>query len=776
MTSSSALSSESFSKFYLRAAAAWLLICLGLLLALALLLPRSQINSSVLALLPRQAMGPLPPAVYDGFMQRLDRQLVWMVSPADGQGLAPVQWWAQQVAALPGMGAVKGPMTEQQQQQWGRFYFQHRNAMIDDQTRARLQQGGGAQADWIAGQLYSAFAGVGGQELQHDPLLLVRGSQLALQQSAGRLTLDQGWLMSRDPQGAAWYLIHAELAASSYDMQSSHQVALRLAQLRQQLETRWPGARLLSRGTLFYSDYASQQARHDISTLGLATVIGVLLLIGLVFRSPLPLLCCALSVAVGALAGTVACLLLFGELHVMTLMMSISIVGISADYTLYYLTERLVHGRQNTPMASLRKVLPALSAALATTVAAYLIMVLAPFPGLRQLAVFAAAGLSAACLTVICWYPLLTRRLPVRPTPALPLIRAWLSAWRHRKVLRVGLPLALAVFTLAGLLQLRIDDDIAQLQALPQQIHQQEEDIARLSGQEQDQKWLVVTGASAEQTLQRMEQLAPALAQAQSRGILAGYRMPPLSSQRRQREDLALLTRAAPAAVERLGQIGVGAAAPDLSPMPVSPTDWLASVVSEGWRLLWLSLADGQSAVLIPVSGVTDSAALRHLAQSQPGVSWVDRKADFDAMFAAYRHKLGWLLLASIGVIAASFIARQGWRQGLLSLIPTLLSLGAGLSVLALSGHTLNLFSMLALVLVLGIGINYQLFFANPRGTPSTSMLAVTLAVMTTSLTLGMLVFSHTQAIASFGIVLCSGIFTAFLLSPLALPPGRGDY
>lgn len=34
-------------------------------------------------------------------------------------------------------------------------------------------------------------------------------------------------------------------------------------------------------------------------------------------------------------------LLIFGELHLMTLVMSMSIIGISADYTLYYLTERM---------------------------------------------------------------------------------------------------------------------------------------------------------------------------------------------------------------------------------------------------------------------------------------------------------------------------------------------------------------------------------------------------------------------------------------------------
>ena len=36
-------------------------------------------------------------------------------------------------------------------------------------------------------------------------------------------------------------------------------------------------------------------------------------------------------------------------------------------------------------------------------------------------------------------------------------------------------------------------------------------------------------------------------------------------------------------------------------------------------------------------------------------------------------------------------------------------------------------------------------------------------------------VITRTQAISSFGIVLCSGIFTAYLLSPLAMPPKRRE-
>ena len=347
----------------------------------------------------------------------------------------------------------------------------------------------------------------------------------------------------------------------------------------------------------------------------------------------------------------------------------------------------------------------------------------------------------------------------------------WLAAWRRNKKLSIGLPVALALFSLAGAATLRVDDDIAQLQALPQDILAQEKAITALTGQSVDQKWFVVYGKSAQQTLERMEQFIPALAQAKADGLLDDYRTLPLNSLARQQQDLTLLKEAAPAVTRALQRAGMTTVNASLSAMPVTVDAWLASPASEGWRLMWLTQTTGESAVLVPVSGVKDSAALGKLSQRySAGVAWVDRKSSFDALFALYRHLLTGLLVVALAVIACGAVARLGWRHGLKSLVPSLLSLGCGLATLALSGHTVNLFSLLALVLVLGIGINYTLFFSNPRGTPLTSLLAITLAMLTTLLTLGMLVFSATQAISSFGIVLVSGIFTAFLLSPLAMP------
>ncbi len=751
----------------------WLAVCLALAVALAVLLPRSQLNSSVLALLPQQNLGQAPAEIQHGFMQRLDRQLVWLVSANDQEGEAAAAWWQAQLHALPMLKQVSGELNDDQMQRWGVYAFQHRNGLIDAATRARLQNGGGAQADWILAQLFSAFAGVGSKEIGNDPLLLVRGAQLALQQNANKMLLHNGWLTVNDAQQRRWYFLHGELASNAFSIKESHQLVTALNQLELQFKTRWPDAQLLTRGTVLFSDDASQRAQHDVETLGSVTLAGLLLLVWLVFRSLRPLALCALSVAIGAMAGTVLTLLCFGELHLTTLVMSLSIVGISADYTLYYLTERMVHGEDATPWQSLHKVRGTLLLALGTTAIAWLLMLLAPFPGLRQLAVFAASGLSASCLTVICFYPWLVRGLPVRPIPAMVWLARWLAAWRRNNWLKRGLPALVAIYAVSGMLQLHVDDDIAHLQSAPAKLLAQDRQLAQLTGQQADQTWFVVWGDDEQQALQRLSALAPTLQQAQQQGWFAHYRVLPLSSLAQQQQDVALLQQAAPTILERLKQAGITVAKADLSAMPVTVGDWLASPLSEGWRLLWLSLPDGRSSVLVPIGGVKNSAALQQLASQQAGVSWVDRKASYDELFRFWRTLLSGLLALALLLITASYMLRLGVKAGMRSALPSWLSLAAALATLGWIGASLNLFALLALILVLGIGINYTLFFSNPRGTPLTSMLAVTLAMMTTLLTLGMLVFSSTAAISGFGTVLCSGIFCAFLLAPLALAPGK---
>ena len=63
----------------------WIGLCLLLVAVLAWQLPHSRINTSLMDLLPHESRSDLDPALQQGLLQQLDRQLVWMLSLPAGQ-------------------------------------------------------------------------------------------------------------------------------------------------------------------------------------------------------------------------------------------------------------------------------------------------------------------------------------------------------------------------------------------------------------------------------------------------------------------------------------------------------------------------------------------------------------------------------------------------------------------------------------------------------------------------------------------------------------------
>ncbi len=118
----------------------WAVVCLLTAGALLALLPQARLNSSVLAMLPKQTLGAIPPSLNDGFMQRLDRQLVWLVSPGKQADPQVAGDWLRLLQTSKALADVKGPMNADNQQARGTFFWQHRNGLIDPATRARLQK------------------------------------------------------------------------------------------------------------------------------------------------------------------------------------------------------------------------------------------------------------------------------------------------------------------------------------------------------------------------------------------------------------------------------------------------------------------------------------------------------------------------------------------------------------------------------------------------------------------------------------------------------------
>jgi predicted exporter len=172
--------------------------------------------------------------------------------------------------------------------------------------------------------------------------------------------------------------------------------------------------------------------------------------------------------------------------------------------------------------------------------------------------------------------------------------------------------------------------------------------------------------------------------------------------------------------------------------------------------------------VVVPF-GVRNATALAEAAHTVEGVAYLDKAASVSRLFRDYRNSFSYGLAAAVLVVLCVLARRYGWRGGAAVLLPTLLGIAAALGLSGYSGVPMTLFSVMALMLVLGVGVNYAIFLVEGRGREGTAFLAVLLSAATTVLSFGLLAFSGTPALAQFGRMLVAGIGVAVLLAPLAL-------
>jgi predicted exporter len=165
----------------------------------------------------------------------------------------------------------------------------------------------------------------------------------------------------------------------------------------------------------------------------------------------------------------------------------------------------------------LRRVLPGLAIGLSTTLIGYCTFLLAPFPGLQQVATFSVIGLAVSCLTVMICYPLFDRHRPPQPRNRFVRVAAmhW-SFWQSKSRLAVGLRWTLLggciVAAVVGLTRLQMDDDVHHFQSLSPDLKQQEAAFAKLTGTPAGTQFLLVRARDQQALLQKEEQLRIRLA------------------------------------------------------------------------------------------------------------------------------------------------------------------------------------------------------------------------------------------------------------------------
>ena len=574
--------------------------------------------------------------------------------------------------------------------------------------------------------------------------------------------------------GRHWAVLQFAGTRSAFRLDGERQLQDRLDAAAGAARAAVPDLRELRAGVPLHAEAAAVQAHREINTIGWGSLAAVLLLAWLAFRSLRPILLVAGSLLIGCAAAVSATVAVFGEVQLLTLVFGASLVGVAEDYGIHWFACRQ-SGRER-PWPLLRVLLPALLLALATSITAYLALGLAPFPGLRQMALFSVVGLTAAFLTVICWFPWLDRG-EVKTNAFSEALGRSLARWPRvdgRRGWQLAGVLALA-FSIAGIIQLRPLDDLRSLQSSPPELIEQQRQIGELLGMPSPAQFFLVQGEDAESVLQREEALTARLRALEAEGRIGGHRAASdwLPSRRQQAADAALAARIEPEVIRRVATAldePLAHEAAAMTPMPEVEA-WLADPASEPARMLWLGrLGDGQASVVM-IEGLSRAGALdalRAATEGLPGVRWVDRTRDYSELLGHYRRMMSWLLVAGLVAVGALLAWRHradAWR----TLAPTVLAGLLALAVLGWTGQPLQLFNVLALLLLLGMGIDYGIFLTEHRGEPG-AWLAVCVGGASTWLSFGLLALSSTPALHAFGLTLLLGIGLVWLISPLFRP------
>lgn len=766
------------------AAVLWLVVVLAVICHQWRFWQQGRIDMDVLALLPHDEQAPAADLAMRKLADAVSRQVVVMVGAPD---------WTQAREAgrvLTGVLAqAKVPLVLQDAAQAGAltaaldFYRPWRDRLL---TPGQQQQLATAPPDSLTQQalrtLYQPAVQGRMSDWAADPLGL--WTQWWTQRAAASHARPRDgllWLPARDME---WAVLMFTIEGSAFSLTGNAVYGDALQRATAAVQAQFPTARVLRAGVPLHAEAAAVQANREINTIGWGSLAGVLLLTWLAFRSTRPILLVGLSLVTGCAVALSVTAWWFGQVHLLTLVFGASLVGVAEDYGIHYFAAR--QNLPHTPPRSLmRQLLPALWLALVTSVIAYLALGAAPFPGLRQMAVFSATGLLAAMLTVACWFPFLDRG-------TVPHSR--FANWLGKTLLRwprLGLhmphavrrPLAAAVFVLLALSlwggwQLKTQDDVRQLQSAPPALMEQQKQIGALLGMPSPAQFYLVQGPTEEDVLQREEALKTRLDALVVRGVMTGYSavsdwVPSVAAQARNAALTHKVDTQVLAAVN--ASLGEHLQRPAFASEPLTLGAWLAQPVSAAARPLWLGEVSGQSghtadrfASVVMLRGLNDIAWLPRLAQQAEGlagVRWVDKPAEISALLARYRVSMtGLLVLGHILVLAALAVrfGRAAWRAWL----PTALATAGALAVLGWMGQPWQLFNVLALVLLLGVGVDYGIFLLEHEDDPS-AWLAVVIGAGSTWLSFGLLGLSSTPALRAFGLTLMVGLPLVLVLAPL---------
>jgi len=616
------------------------------------------------------------------------------------------------------------------------------------------------------------------------------------------MTILQAWMTWTAParHRGVWFssdlrraLLLAETHAAGFDMESQEHLQEQLREAFRAVAGTSPGAasvRLAMTGPGVIAVEMQKTIQDDVWRLSLCATLLVTTLLFVSYGSVSVLALSFLPLASAILAGIIAVSLVFGFIHGMTLAFGITLLGVVDDYPIHLFSHLT---RESRAPAVMKEIWPTMRLGVVATALGFSALLLSGFPGLSQLGLFAMVGLfTAACVTRWLLPHVVpdgfhTRREGLR-------VARWVDALTRARLV-VPLIVVIAIGSFIWSDTPLWEQDIANLSPISPEQKQRDQVFRHELGVPDVRDLIVVEGSSEEEALQRSEALALALDLLVRTGELAGYELAAryLPSRKTQQArqasvpDRETLERNLTSAMKGLPfkpglfQPFLDAAGKARTQEPVDSQMFQGT--SLGIKLdSLLFMHEGRWAAVVPLRGVTDRQKFRErlIPWGTQQITYLDLKEESNRMVSLYRNEtlrlLGW------GVLAIGLVLLAGLRAPV-TVLRVMLPIGSAIVVVAASLHALgerfSLFHIASFLLVIGLGLDYALFFNRRDGTEAErgrTVYGLVVCSTTTILVFGVLALSHIPVLRAIGLTTALGslaclVFAALLAESPKKPP-----
>jgi predicted exporter len=608
---------------------------------------------------------------------------------------------------------------------------------------------------------------------------------LAADPSGTYHTMLQGWLFPQHihREHGVWQSKQSDMAlllvqtvAGGLELDQQQHT---LAYLSEEFNNLKPGPeyRLIVSGAGAFAVQSRDIIHNESQNLTIIASALIAVLLFAAYRYLPYLLIAALPLSSALLAGAIICQLVFGELHGITLAFGLTLLGVTLDYPIHLFSHLGNAPQAKTTMLAIWKTL---RLGVLTTCVAYLVLLTTEFTGLRQLGLFTLTGLITAALTSRF---LLPQIFPVPFSPPQPKglngLQALLGQHRWPSVILI-LTAIISLISLVFPTNAIWQDDIATLSPLPQTLLDQDRRLRQQLGNTEPNHLVVIRGEDPEQLLQRSEALRNQLQQAPEDQLLAAIKLPSdfLPSMKKQR--LRQQSLPSPQALsERLRQAMEGL------PFRESAFKSFIADIDESRTLTPLGLSEaletelksplesmirqGQNEwfALVPLQTEGDTERIEAYLKQLPDVSYLNLRAEISRLVGDFRTQV--LQRVSAGSLLMLFILWYGLgslKSALKILLPIALAILTTVGVLLLSGEVLNLFHVISLMLVLGIGMDYSLFFNRREQQMGDSLMtlhAVSVCALSTAGVFAILASSSIPVLHAIGLTVAIGVVMSYL-------------